>query len=93
MEENDKFTRDGPKTFTHGRAERSAGRIQKELDSLCDQNAPHSFRIALEAIIVGLMEYEQRNRPVDLEKLAGDVLGRIRAKREDNNGAQDQDEE
>ena len=93
MEENNGFTRDGPKTFTHGRAERSAGRIQKELDCLHDQNAPYSFRLALEAVIVGLMEYEQRNRPVDLEKLAGDVLVKIRARREENNGAQDQDEE
>lgn len=82
MEENDTFTRDGPKTFTHGRAERSAARIQKELEALRDQNAPHSFRVALEAIIIGLMEYEQRNRPIDHEKLAADVLAGIRARRE-----------
>jgi hypothetical protein len=76
------FKRDGPKTFTHGRANRAAIRIEKELETLRDQNAPNSFLIALEAIMVGLLEFEQRNRPIDHEKLAADVLATIRAGRE-----------
>jgi hypothetical protein len=81
MEEESTVTRNGPKTFTHGRAERASGRIQKEIENLRDQNAPDSFLVGLEAIVIGLLEYEQRNRPIDHEKLAADVLAQIRANR------------
>jgi hypothetical protein len=76
------FKRDGPKTFTHGRAGRAAARLEKELESLRDQNAPDSTLVTLEAIIVGLLEFEQRNRPIDHEKLAAEVLATIRAGRD-----------
>lgn len=73
--------RDGPKTFTHGRAERAAKRIEKEMENLRDQNAPASVLVMLEATIISLLEFEQRNRPVNHEQLAADVLAGIRASR------------
>ena len=83
----------GAKTFTYGRAARAAGRIQKEIDALRDQNAPDSFLVGLEAVVIGLLEYEQRNQPIDHERLAADVLATIRGNRMEQHGTQHQDQE